>query len=62
MMINKECWLTNSEHDMIGCWFNAMEDYIIDLYGNNPIPTKLRAIEPWDVERTWTRALTGKKF
>ena len=47
--------------DMVGCWFNVMEDYMIDIYGKSPVLTRLRAIEPWYVERPWTRALEGKK-
>lgn len=46
---------------MLAVWFNPMEDYVIDCYGGNCELTYLRALEPWYVERPWTRALEGKK-
>lgn len=47
--------------DLLGVWFNTMEDYVIDKYGKNCELTELSALEPWYAERPWTRMLKGKK-
>ena len=47
--------------DVFCVWFNPMEDYAIDAYGNPQMITRLTALEPWYVEHPWTAALAGKK-
>jgi len=47
--------------DTFAIWFNPMEDYVIDVYGNPQKIIRLRALEPWYVEKPWTAALAGKK-
>ena len=47
--------------DLLGVWFNIMEDYVIDKYGKACELTELSALEPWYVQHPWTRALKGKK-
>ena len=47
--------------DLLGVWFNMMEDYVVDRYGGDCELTELSALEPWYVQRPWTRVLRGKK-
>ena len=47
--------------DVLGVWFNRMEDYVIAAYGKPQMITLLPALEPWYVEHPWTAALAGKK-
>lgn len=47
--------------DILGVWFNMMEDYVIDRYGMNCELTELPALEPWYVNKPWTKALKNKK-
>lgn len=47
--------------DVLCVWFNRMEDYVIEAYGNPAMITLLRALEPWYVEHPWSAALAGKK-
>lgn len=47
--------------DMLGVWFNPMEDYMAERYAPQCQLTHLTALEPWYVEHPWTRALKGKK-
>lgn len=47
--------------DLLGVWYNPMEDYMIDRYAPNCRLCQLRGLEPWYVARPWTKALEGKK-
>ena len=47
--------------DLIGVWFNRMEDYMIETYGSQAALTYLRGLEPWYTEQPWTSALAGKR-
>lgn len=56
-MFKKDC----GSIDLMAVWFNIMEDYVIDCYCGRCELTYLMALEPWYVERPWTRVLEGKK-
>ncbi len=50
--------------DLLGVWYNDMEDYVCDKFATNAEFTKLRNLEPYygaDEIRPWTRTLKGKK-
>lgn len=47
--------------DLIGVWFNYMEDYMIDRYAGRSELTYLRGLEPWYSFNPWTSALQGKR-
>lgn len=47
--------------DMLAVWYNTMEDYVIDCYGESCQLTDLTALEPWYVKTPWTKALQGKR-
>jgi hypothetical protein len=48
--------------DLIGVWFNPMEDYMIEKYTNTiPKMCMLESMEPYYFEHPWTSALRGKK-
>lgn len=52
---------SSAEADLLGVWFNPMEDYVIEKYASASMLCHLRGLEPWYVERPWTRSLKGKK-
>ena len=47
--------------DLLAVWYNRMEDYVVDCYGENCQLTDLTALEPWYVKSPWTKALKGKR-
>ena len=47
--------------DLIGVWFNRMEDYMIEKWAGQAELTYLRGLEPWYTEEPWTQALEGKR-
>ena len=51
----------SGQMDVLCVWYNLMEDYVIEAYGNPKMITPLRALEPWYVEHPWSAALAGKK-
>lgn len=51
----------SKDADLIGVWFNPMEDYVVKKYAPSSRLCHLRGLEPWYVERPWTRALEGKR-
>lgn len=51
----------SAEVDLMGVFYWHMEDYVIKNYAPQSILVRARAIEPWYVERPWTRVLEGKK-
>lgn len=52
---------SSSKVDLLGVWYNPMEDYIAEHYAPQCQLTHLIALEPWYVNCPWTRALKGKK-
>ena len=49
--------------DLLGIWYNDMEDYVCKKYAINACFTELRNLEPYygiDRIKPWTRALQGK--
>ena len=40
----------SGQMDVLCVWYNLMEDYVIEAYGNPKMITPLRALEPWYVE------------
>lgn len=51
------------EMDLLGVWFNQMEDYMIHHYASKEVILgRLEGLEPWYLpEKPWTRLLKGKK-
>lgn len=49
--------------DLIGVWYNQMEDYMIHHYAAKDVTLgRLEGLEPWyNPEKPWTRLLAGKK-
>lgn len=47
--------------DLIGVWFNYMEDFAVKSYAPQAEIAYLRALEPWYHERPWTASLKGKR-
>lgn len=47
--------------DLMGVWFNPMEDYFIKQYNQMMKTTPLTALEPWYHKNPWSKALEGKK-
>ncbi len=47
--------------DLIGVWFNPMEDYMIAHYAPQAAMTYLRGLEPWYSQMPWTMALKDKR-
>ncbi len=59
------CLMQNSlkSMDMIGVWYNQMEDYMLHHYGGKDLLLgRLKGLEPWYCPREpWTRCLKGKR-
>ena len=53
----------SSEIDLLGVWYNIMEDYVVKKYAPKTVQfTHLRNLEPWyDPEHPWTASLKGKR-
>ena len=47
--------------DLLGVWFNKMEDYELKKWSENYQICRLRSLEPFFSEKPWTAALEGKK-
>lgn len=47
--------------DLIGVWFNDMEDYVVKNHGKESQISYLRALEPWYSKDPWSARLKGKK-
>lgn len=47
--------------DLLGVWYNDLENYYIDTYMDNARLTKLKSLEPYYFEQPWSKALQGKK-
>ncbi len=51
----------SSQLDLLGAFYWRMEDYIVKNYAPQTKIARNRALEPWYVEKPWTRGLKGKK-
>ena len=49
------------EINVIGVWYNLMEDYIIHYYAKSAKCVKLDGLAPYMSNEPWSRALKGKK-
>ncbi len=47
--------------DLLGTFYSRMEEYIVKNYAPQTATVRLRGLEPWYVERPWTKELEGKK-
>ena len=47
--------------DLLGVWFNPMEEYIPRVYGNNPEYCRLHSLDPFIASRPWSAKLEGKR-
>lgn len=47
--------------DLLGVWYNPMENYFVSQTENNMVCTPLVGLEPWYYENPWSKALKGKK-
>lgn len=47
--------------DMLGIWYNPMENYFIKAYGKDMLVAPLTGLEPWYHVNPWSKALEGKK-
>lgn len=52
---------SSQEVDLLGVWYNNLENYYIDTYMKEATLTRIGALEPYFFERPWSRALKGKK-
>lgn len=51
-----------SQADIIGVWYNILEEYILKKYAYCASPTPLPALEPWNSITPWSTALKGKRI
>lgn len=63
LRFGKEMMEDSGEMDVVGVWYNTMEDYIIRHYGpKDVLLTDLSCLEPWYLpENPWSKALKGKR-
>lgn len=47
--------------NLMGVWFNLMEEWMLRTYGNNPEYCNLGSIEPYFSSCPWSSALKGKR-
>lgn len=47
--------------DLLGVWYNPMENYFVNQKDNNMICAPLVGLEPWYYENSWSKLLKGKK-
>lgn len=52
---------SSAEVDLLGVFFWQMEEYVIKNHTSQATLVRARGLEPWYVERPWTRVLQGKK-
>ena len=57
-----ECMKASSaEADLLGVWYNDLENYYVDTYMKNTRLTRLKTLEPYYFLNPWSRALKGKR-
>ena len=63
LRFGKEMIEDSAQMDVLGVWYNIMEDYAIKKFGPEDIKlTGLNSLEPWYLpENPWSRALKGKR-
>ena len=63
LRFSREMMADCAEMDVVGVWYNTMEDYIIRNYGPKEAAlTDLSCLEPWYLPANpWSRALKGKR-
>lgn len=49
------------ELDIIGVWFNPLEDYMLSKYAKDPVCCELTALEPYYWRKPWSNVLEGRK-
>ena len=49
-----------SQVNLIGIWFNPMEEYTLRKYGQNPEYTNLHCLDPFFADSPWSAKLEGK--
>ena len=49
------------EIDLLGVWYNPMENYFVSQTKSEMFCTPLVGLEPWYSENPWSKALKGKK-
>ena len=49
------------EIDLIGVWFNPMEDYMLSKYSKASVCCELTALEPYYWRKPWSNVLEGRK-
>ena len=54
-------WKSCGQVDILGVWYNKMEDFFIQCAMDSPELVRLRALEPYYTKNHWTSALKGKK-
>lgn len=47
--------------DLLGVWYNPMEDYFVSKYNDAMVTTELTGLEPWYHNNPWSKCLKGKK-
>ncbi len=47
--------------NLMGVWFNPLEEYILKTFGNDPDYCHLSALEPFSSKDPWSAKLEGKK-
>lgn len=47
--------------DLLGVWYNPMENYFVSKNTNNIVCTPLVGLEPWYYENAWSKFLKGKR-
>jgi len=52
---------SSAQADVIGIWFNRLENYYVDTYAKDAQLVRLNGLEPYYFNNPWTKALQGKK-
>lgn len=47
--------------NIMGVWFNPMEEWMLRTYGNNPEYCRLHSLDPYVASEPWSAKLEGKK-
>lgn len=48
--------------DLLGVFYWNMEEYIVKHFAPQATLVRARGLEPWYVDKPWTRGLAGKRF
>lgn len=58
---SKLMYESTSQVDLVGVWFNHLENYYLDTYAREAQLTLLKSLEPYYFENPWSSALKDKK-